>query len=55
MDAEFAPHMLYVTNEDKPGFIGKLGTAARRGTVPETVLAELRKLPVVKQAKALVF
>lgn len=26
MDAELAPHMLYVTNEDKPGFIGKLGT-----------------------------
>ena len=26
MEAEFAPHMLYVTNEDKPGFIGKLGT-----------------------------
>src|SRR5882672_7738611 len=26
MDAEFAPHMLYITNEDKPGFIGKLGT-----------------------------
>lgn len=26
LDAEFAPHMLYITNEDKPGFIGKLGT-----------------------------
>jgi D-3-phosphoglycerate dehydrogenase len=26
VDAEFAPHMLYVVNEDKPGFIGKLGT-----------------------------
>ena len=26
MDAEFAPHMLYVTNEDKPGFIGRFGT-----------------------------
>jgi D-3-phosphoglycerate dehydrogenase len=26
MDAEFAPHMLYVINEDKPGFIGRLGT-----------------------------
>ncbi|SHO63539.1 D-3-phosphoglycerate dehydrogenase [Pseudoxanthobacter soli DSM 19599] len=26
MDAELAPHMLYVTNEDKPGFIGALGT-----------------------------
>ena len=26
LDAEFAPHMIYVTNEDKPGFIGRLGT-----------------------------
>ena len=26
MDAEFARDMLYITNEDKPGFIGKLGT-----------------------------
>ena len=25
MDAEFASHMLYITNEDKPGFIGRLG------------------------------
>jgi D-3-phosphoglycerate dehydrogenase len=81
MESHFTPHMLYVTNEDKPGFIGKLGTLlgdskvniasfnlGRTGPggdaialvevdapVPETVLAELRKLPVVKQAKALVF
>jgi D-3-phosphoglycerate dehydrogenase len=26
MEAEFASHMLYITNEDKPGFIGRLGT-----------------------------
>ena len=26
LDAEFAPHMLYIVNEDKPGFIGRLGT-----------------------------
>ena len=26
MESEFWPHMLYVTNEDKPGFIGALGT-----------------------------
>jgi D-3-phosphoglycerate dehydrogenase len=26
LDAEFAPHMLYVINEDKPGMIGRLGT-----------------------------
>ena len=80
-DAQFSPHMLYVTNEDKPGFIGKLGTLLGNanvniasfnlgrtapggdaialvevdGAVPETVLADIRKLPVVKQAKALVF
>jgi D-3-phosphoglycerate dehydrogenase len=26
MEAELGPHMLYVTNRDKPGFIGRLGT-----------------------------
>jgi D-3-phosphoglycerate dehydrogenase len=26
MDAEFAPHMIYVRNDDKPGFIGKFGS-----------------------------
>jgi D-3-phosphoglycerate dehydrogenase len=26
LDAEFAPHMFYIVNEDKPGFVGKLGT-----------------------------
>jgi D-3-phosphoglycerate dehydrogenase len=26
MEAELSPHMLYVTNQDKPGFIGALGT-----------------------------
>jgi D-3-phosphoglycerate dehydrogenase / 2-oxoglutarate reductase len=25
MEAQFYPHMLYVTNSDKPGFIGKVG------------------------------
>ncbi len=81
MESHFTPHMLYVTNEDKPGFIGKLGTLLGDakvniasfnlgrtaaggdaialievdGAVPEEVLAELRKIPVVKQAKALVF
>jgi len=25
MEAEFGPHMLYVINDDKPGFIGALG------------------------------
>ena len=27
VEADFAPHMLYVTNQDKPGFIGRFGTA----------------------------
>ena len=27
IEAELGPHMLYVTNEDKPGLIGALGTA----------------------------
>ena len=26
LEAEFGPHMLYVTNQDRPGFIGALGT-----------------------------
>jgi D-3-phosphoglycerate dehydrogenase len=26
LDAEFAPHMFYIVNEDKPGFVGRLGT-----------------------------
>ncbi|MEQ8696011.1 MAG: ACT domain-containing protein, partial [Bauldia litoralis] len=26
MEASFGPHMLYITNRDKPGFIGRLGT-----------------------------
>jgi D-3-phosphoglycerate dehydrogenase len=25
IEGEFSPHMLYITNEDKPGFIGRLG------------------------------
>jgi D-3-phosphoglycerate dehydrogenase len=81
MDAEFAPHMLYVINEDKPGFIGRLGTvlgdakvniasfALGRsspgadaialvevdGEIGETVLGAIRKLPLVRQANALIF
>ena len=27
MEAELTPHMLYITNNDKPGFIGSLGQA----------------------------
>ncbi len=32
VEADFAPHMLYVTNQDRPGFIGRFGeTLARHG------------------------
>jgi D-3-phosphoglycerate dehydrogenase len=32
MEAELGPHMLFVRNEDKPGFIGNLGrTLAEAG------------------------
>jgi D-3-phosphoglycerate dehydrogenase len=81
MDAEFAAHMLYVINEDKPGFIGRLGTLLGNakvniasfalgrsapgedaialvevdGAVADAVLAEIRKLPLVKQANRLAF
>ena len=81
LDAEFAPHMLYVVNEDKPGFIGKLGTLLGDAKVNianftlgrsapgaeaialvevdgdpgEKAVAEIRKLPLVKMAKALAF
>ena len=27
VEADFGPHMLYVTNQDKPGFIGRFGAA----------------------------
>lgn len=81
LDAGFAPHMLYVTNEDKPGFIGRLGTllgsaginiasfALGRsapgadaialvevdGGIAEEILAQVRGLPLVRQARALAF
>ncbi len=81
VEADFAPHMLYVTNQDKPGFIGRfgmvlanaginiatfhLGRAARGGDaiclvaldapMPEPVLAEVRRLPLVVHATPLAF
>src|SRR6201990_678602 len=81
VDAEFGKSMIYVTNEDKPGFIGSfaglLGDAKINiatfhlgrnkqggdaialveidGAVPAEVLAQVQKLPQVKQAKALKF
>jgi D-3-phosphoglycerate dehydrogenase / 2-oxoglutarate reductase len=81
MDAEFAPSMIYITNLDKPGFIGKfsstLGDAGINiatfhvgreapgghavalieidGELPDEVLAKVRALPQVQQAKPLRF
>src|ERR1700735_4682879 len=81
MDAEFAPSMIYITNLDKPGFIGKfsstLGEAGINiatfhvgreapggeavalieidGELPADVLAKVRALPQVQQAKPLRF
>ncbi|MBX6328045.1 MAG: phosphoglycerate dehydrogenase [Pseudolabrys sp.] len=81
MDAEFGPSMIYITNLDKPGFIGKfsstLGDAGINiatfhvgrdkpggsaialieidGELPEEVLAKVRALPQVQQAKPLRF
>jgi D-3-phosphoglycerate dehydrogenase len=81
LDAEFAPDMIYVTNEDKPGFIGRLGTLLGEskvnianftlgrsnpgedsialvqvdGDVAPAVIDAIRKLPLVKSAKALKF
>ena len=81
MDTEFGPSMIYITNLDKPGFIGKfsstLGEAGINiatfhvgretpggnavalieidGDLPEEVLAKVRALPQVQQAKPLHF
>ncbi|HTT49745.1 MAG TPA: phosphoglycerate dehydrogenase [Pseudolabrys sp.] len=81
MDAEFGPSMIYITNLDKPGFIGRfsstLGEAGINiatfhvgreapggnaialieidGELPADVLAKVRALPQVQQAKPLHF
>jgi D-3-phosphoglycerate dehydrogenase len=81
MDAEFGPSMIYITNLDKPGFIGKfsstLGEAGINiatfhvgreapganavalieidGELPDDVLAKVRALPQVQQARPLKF
>jgi D-3-phosphoglycerate dehydrogenase / 2-oxoglutarate reductase len=81
MDAEFGPSMIYITNLDKPGFIGKfsstLGEAGINiatfhvgreapggnavalieidGELPAEVLARVRGLPQVQQARPLRF
>jgi D-3-phosphoglycerate dehydrogenase len=81
MDAEFGPSMIYITNLDKPGFIGRfsstLGDAGINiatfhvgreapggsaialieidGELPSDVLAKVRALPQVQQARPLKF
>ena len=81
MDAEFGTSMIYITNLDKPGFIGKfsstMGDAGINiatfhvgreapggeavalieidGEIPPEVLARVRALPQVQQAKVLRF
>jgi D-3-phosphoglycerate dehydrogenase len=81
MDAEFGPSMIYITNLDKPGFIGRfsstLGEAGINiatfhvgreapggnavalieidGELPDAVLAKVRALPQVQQARPLHF
>jgi D-3-phosphoglycerate dehydrogenase len=81
MDAEFGPSMIYITNLDKPGFIGRfsstLGDAGINiatfhvgreapggnaialieidGELPPEVLAKVRALPQVQQARPLRF
>ncbi|MBF0394649.1 MAG: phosphoglycerate dehydrogenase [Alphaproteobacteria bacterium] len=81
IEAELGAHMLYVTNRDKPGFIGRLGSVLGDAglniatfhlgrneaggdaialvqvdqPIDEAVLAKVRELPHVVQAKALSF
>jgi D-3-phosphoglycerate dehydrogenase len=81
LDAEFAPHFLFVINEDKPALsassercsatrgqhwqTSRLAAARRAATqfalvevdggVSESVLEAIRKLPLVRYAKALAF
>jgi D-3-phosphoglycerate dehydrogenase len=81
IEAELGPHMLYITNLDKPGIIGSLGTTLGdagvniatfhlgRSTLGgdalallevdqplrDEVLAAVRKLPHILQARALSF
>jgi D-3-phosphoglycerate dehydrogenase / 2-oxoglutarate reductase len=81
MDAEFGPSMIYITNLDKPGFIGRfsstLGDAGINiatfhvgreapggnavalieidGELPPDLLAKVRALPQVQQARPLKF
>jgi D-3-phosphoglycerate dehydrogenase len=53
IDAELGPHMLYVTNEDKPGFIGALGTALGAAGI-NIATFQLGRTGVGEQALALI-
>jgi D-3-phosphoglycerate dehydrogenase len=81
MDAEFGHSMIYITNLDKPGFIGRFSSTLGEaniniatfhvgreapggsavalieidGELPADVLAKVRALPQVQQAKPLKF
>jgi ACT domain len=81
MDAGFGPSMIYITNFDKPGFIGRFSSVLGDGGIniatfhvgrdapggnaialieidgelPPQVLAAVRALPQVQQAKTLAF
>jgi len=81
LEAGLGKHTLYINNDDKPGFIGALGTVLGKAKIniayfhlgrneagseaialvevdqalPADVLAEISKLPSVKQAKVLQF
>jgi len=81
LEAGLGARMLYVNNDDKPGFIGSLGTVLGKAginiayfhlgrneagneaialveidqPVPAAILAEISKLPSVKQVKMLAF
>lgn len=81
MDAEFGPSMIYITNLDKPGFIGRFSSTLGEAGIniatfhvgrdvpggsaialieiddelPPEVLAKVRALPQVQQAKPLKF
>ncbi|MDP6775118.1 MAG: NAD(P)-dependent oxidoreductase, partial [Rhodospirillales bacterium] len=81
VEAELGPHMLYITNLDKPGLIGGLGTILSDAGIniatfhlgraevggdavalieidapaPDAVMAEIHRLPQVKQVNALTF
>ena len=45
VDAEFAPHMLYVRNADKPGFIGQFGSLLGQAGVNVATFALGRDKP----------